>query len=119
MSEQMKQVIIVREDLNLPKGKLCAQVAHASLSAVHEVKKRDPKILKAWMSQGARKIVLKVKSKKELLDLFQKASDKEIKAALVKDKGLTVVEPGTITCVGIGPASSEEIDKITSHLKIL
>lgn len=119
MSKQIKQVILVREDLKLPKGKLCSQVAHASLSAVRDVEEESPKILKKWISQGAKKIVLKVDNKKEMQSLYQKAKERKISVSLIKDRGLTVLKPGTATCVGIGPAPSEEIDKITRHLKLL
>ena len=38
--------------------------------------------------------------------------------ALITDAGRTTVEPGTITCLAIGPDSDEKIDKITKELKL-
>jgi len=111
-----KQVILVREDLKLPKGKMAAQVAHASLDAVM---KSDRKIVEQWRSEGAGKIVLKVKDEKELFKFKQMAEDAGLKTALIKDAGHTVVEPGTITCLGIGPDSAEKIDRITGKLKMV
>ena len=58
-----KQVILIRQDLQLPKGKLAAQSAHASVEAVL---KSDSKTIKEWRNEGMAKIVLKVKDEKEL-----------------------------------------------------
>jgi len=111
-----KQVILARQDLQLPKGKLAAQAAHAAVEAVLE---SEQKKVKAWCDQGMPKIVLKVKDEKELLLYFQKAKDAGIKAVLITDAGHTVVEPGTKTCVGIGPDDEKAIDKITKELGLM
>ena len=58
-----KQVILVREDLKLPKGKLAAQCSHAS---VDTILKSDKKIIELWKKEGGKKIILKVKDDKEL-----------------------------------------------------
>ncbi|HIJ11629.1 TPA: peptidyl-tRNA hydrolase [Candidatus Woesearchaeota archaeon] len=112
----MKQVILVRQDLKLPKGKLAAQAAHASVEAVL---KSDSDIVKKWRAEGMAKIVLKVKDEKELIKYFQTAKDEGLTASLITDAGRTVIAPGTKTCVGIGPAEDEEIDAITSELSLL
>lgn len=111
-----KQVILVRQDLKLPKGKACAQAAHASVDAVL---KSDKKIVNAWREAGMAKIVLKVKDEKELVKFFQKAKDEGLTSVLITDGGHTVVAPGTRTCVGIGPDEEEKIDQITSSLSLL
>ena len=69
---QYKQVILIRQDLKLPKGKLAAQCAHASVEAVL---KSDSELVKAWRNEGMAKIVLKVKDEKELIRYFQQAKD--------------------------------------------
>ena len=111
-----KQVILVRQDLKLPKGKLVAQCCHASIEAA--LKSSDKKI-SAWRKEGMAKIVLKVKDEKELLNYLQKADDKSLITALITDAGKTVVAPGTRTCGAIGPDDEEEIDKITGSLPLL
>ena len=111
-----KQVILVRQDLKLPKGKAAAQVAHASVEAVL---KSDAAIVKAWREEGMAKIVLKVKDEKELIQYFQEAKDSGIKASLITDAGRTVIAPGTKTCVAIGPDEEEKIDALTSELSLL
>ena len=111
-----KQVILVREDLKLPKGKLAAQSSHASVDATL---KSDKKIVDVWKISGGKKVVLKVKDEKELMKYKQMAEDYGLKTALVTDAGRTVLEPGTITCLGIGPDLEEEINKITGKLKMM
>tara|TARA_Y100000034_G_C6843311_1_gene381773 strand:+ start:794 stop:1138 length:345 start_codon:yes stop_codon:yes gene_type:complete len=111
-----KQVILVRQDLKLPKGKMSAQAAHASVDAVL---KADSDLVKKWRGQGMAKIVLKVKDEKELVKYFQKAKDEGIACSLITDAGHTVVEPGTKTCVGIGPDEEEIIDSLTEDLKLM
>jgi len=111
-----KQVILVRQDLNLPKGKLAAQCSHA---AVEAVLKSDSKVVSAWRKQGMPKIVLKVKDEKELLLYLQKAKDDGLTTALITDAGRTVVAPGTKTCGAIGPDEEEKIDLVTGKLPLL
>ena len=114
----MKQVIVVRSDLKMGKGKIAAQVAHASLSAV-EASHRRSAWYDSWREEGQAKVVLKVQSEAELRELFQRARRAGLPAALVEDRGLTQVEPGTVTCLGIGPAPDGDIDSITGKLKLL
>lgn len=111
----MKQVILVRKDLDLPKGKLSAQVAHASVEAVF---KSDKKIVNEWHSEGMKKIVLKVNDLKELKKYEQMARDNGLKTALITDAGLTTVAPGTVTALAIGPDEEKKIDNITGKLKM-
>ena len=111
-----KQVILVREDLKLPKGKLAALSSHASVDAVL---KSDKKIISLWRNEGAKKIVLKVKDEEELLKYQILARENELKNALITDAGRTVLEPGTIACLGIGPDLEEKIDKLTGGLKMV
>lgn len=111
-----KQVILVRQELKLPKGKLAAQVSHASVNALLKSHKDD---IKKWKEQGMKKIVLKVKDLDELIKYKMKAEDAGLVVALIEDAGLTVIEPGTVTCLGIGPDDEKKIDKVTGHLKCL
>ena len=113
---EYKQVILVRADLKLPKGKMAAQAAHASVSAVL---KSSKKLVGDWSHEGMKKIVLKVANKAELLKYRNLADDAGLKSALIQDAGRTVVEPGTMTCLGIGPDDEEKIDEVTSNLKMV
>ena len=111
-----KQVILAREDLKLPKGKMAVQCSHASVDATL---KSDKKIVEMWKKEGAKKVVLKVKDEKELFKYKQMAEDFGLKTALITDAGHTVLEPGTITCLGIGPDLEEKIDKVSGKLKMM
>ena len=111
-----KQVILVRKDLKLPKGKMAAQSAHAALDAAL---KSDKRVMQDWLSEGGKKIVLAVADEKELLKHFSVAKDAGLPASLIIDAGHTVVAPLTKTCAGIGPAEERKIDAITGHLKMI
>mgnify|MGYP001614235324 FL=1 len=111
----MKQVILVRKDLKLSKGKLSAQCAHASVEAVL---KSDKEKVNEWRI-FSKKVILKVKDEKELLEFKRLAEKERLVNALIKDAGLTEIPPNTITCLAIGPDEDKKIDKITGKLKIL
>ena len=112
----MKQAILVRIDLKLPKGKLSAMVAHASVESVLKSRKE---IVENWKNEGMPKIILKVKDLEELKNYQKIASNNKIITALITDAGHTVLEPGTITCLGIGPDMEEKIDKVTGKLRMM
>lgn len=113
---EYKQVILVRADLKLPKGKLAAQAAHA---AVDGVLKADKGVVSAWRRDGMKKIAVKVSNEQELYAFIQRAKDLHLPTALITDAGKTVVAPGTVTCAVIGPAQEEKVDEITASLALL
>jgi PTH2 family peptidyl-tRNA hydrolase len=120
MSEfRYKQVVALRSDLKMSKGKIAAQAGHAAVSAGEEARKHFREWWKAWLQEGQRKIAVKVESEEELLELEKQAKELAIPCALIVDMGLTEVPPSTITCLGIGPAPVEKVDKITSMLPLL
>jgi len=112
----MKQVIVVNQSLRLPKGKLAAQVAHASVGAF--VSAEDDARVR-WLEEGMPKVVLEAPEAADLERLLDLALQSGLPALLVEDAGRTVVPAGTITCLGIGPAEDEDIDRLTGDLKLL
>lgn len=127
-----KQVIVVRRDLNMRKGKIAAQVSHASMKIFfdriiktsEDLTERTIKLESAemvhWVDGSFTKICLSVDSEKELEEIYEKALGSNLPCALIVDNGLTEFHGvKTKTCVAIGPANPDDIDKITSHLKLL
>jgi PTH2 family peptidyl-tRNA hydrolase len=114
-----KQVIIIRTDLKMSEGKLAAQAGHAAVSAAEEARKKHSEWWRAWLEEGQCKIAVKAKSEEELQKLTQKARTLHLPCALIYDRGLTELPPNTLTCAGIGPAPSNQIDRITGSLPLL
>lgn len=110
------QAIIVRKDIEIPKGKLAVQVAHAALGAFLD--QDDHKLKYEWLEEGQRKLVLKVNNLNDLYDIKEFALDKEIPAYLVEDFACTVFDEPTVTCIGLGPVSIEKMNEITKGLKL-
>ncbi len=111
----IKQAIVVRTDLKMSRGKIAAQAAHGSVAALS---KSTASAYSAWVSTGMKKVVLRIKGKKELLDLYKEAK-KKFPTAIVKDAGQTQVKSGTITCLAIGPADDADMDRLTGKLRLL
>jgi peptidyl-tRNA hydrolase, PTH2 family len=113
-------VIVVRSDLKMGRGKTAAQVAHAALDAAEVCRHRHPDWYEAWREQGQAKVVVKTEEGEQALgDLQRQARSLGLPVSLIQDKGLTQLEPGTTTCLGIGPGHANEIDKVTGKLKLL
>jgi PTH2 family peptidyl-tRNA hydrolase len=114
-----KQMIVIRSDLGMGRGKLAAQSSHASLMAYERVRSAYPEVASSWKSEGQMKVVLKVQSESELLEYYNKAKAAGIPCDLVRDAGHTQIEPGTLTCFGAGPWKENELDSIFGKLKLL
>ena len=116
---EFKQVIIVRRDINMGTGKIAAQVAHAAVMGAEKVKASRKEWFNSWFGAGQAKVVVKVKNIEELIKVRNRAEELYLPVVQVQDSGLTQIPPGTITCIGIGPAPSELVDKVTFELKLL
>jgi len=114
-----KQVMVVRDDLKLSRGKLAVQVAHAAVNAVVSAKKSHILWYRKWLAEGQKKVVVRVANLEEMYELKANAESMKLPTSLITDAGLTEIEPGTVTCLGIGPAPNAIIDKITGKLKLL
>ena len=112
----MKQVIVVDAALGLPPGKLAAQVAHAAVAALLHA---TPEAQRAWFGVGMPKVVLRAEGAEALQALAEAAGAAGLPAHLIRDAGRTVVEAGTLTCLGVGPAPAAAIDAVTGSLKLL
>lgn len=134
--KNVKQVIVIRKDLNMRKGKLVSQGCHSSLGALltEFAKKEDESgvtytcsfeknsILDKWLNGIFTKICLYVESENELVSLYEtiKNSAPQIPCVMIEDAGLTEFHGvKTKTCIGIGPFWGDDIDQFTRHLKLL
>ena len=124
----VKQVIILRKDLNMRKGKMVAQGAHASMAVLLNQGSsnndgfcfRTNPDMKEWIEGSFAKICVSVDSEADLLLMYSKAGNAGLPCSLIKDKGFTEFNgKETFTAVAIGPAQATEIDKITGELKLL
>jgi PTH2 family peptidyl-tRNA hydrolase len=116
---EFKQVIVVRRDLKMGTGKLAAQVAHAAVMGADKARHSRPEWFEQWFSKGQAKVVVKVQSMDQLIEVRKKAESLHLPVVQVQDSGLTQIPPGTSTCIGIGPAPEELVDRATSDLKLL
>jgi len=133
--DSIKQVIVMRKDLNMRKGKMIAQGSHASIAFItnrlnkpYSYKDGDKIILQArfspeeleWIEESFTKIVLYVNSLEELQDIHAKAKEAGLESNLIIDRGYTeFAGVKTPTCIAIGPDKSSKIDEITQHLPLL
>jgi PTH2 family peptidyl-tRNA hydrolase len=134
-----KQVIVMRKDLNMRKGKMVAQGSHASMGVLLKMMKKFEEYtivdgnthnwwLKVqsdgpvayWLNNSFAKICVSVDSEAELLDIYNKAEAAQIPACLITDSGRTEFNGvPTNTCIAIGPWYRDQIDLLTGHLKLL
>ena len=128
----MKQVIVIRKDLKMRRGKEISQGAHASmkciLNKVFVDSISDGKVLfemndqniKKWLFDGKfTKVTLQVNSEEELIECYENASKLGLNVAMIEDLGLTEFNGVTTkTCIAIGPDDPEKIDKVTKKLKL-
>jgi len=123
-----KQVIVMRKDLGMRKGKMIAQGAHASLAVLVERGQiGDSKLtceltpaMAAWLSGRFTKVCVAVESEAALDDIVARARAAGVPCALVVDSGKTEFHGvPTKTCCAVGPAWSEEVDAITGALPLL
>ncbi len=123
----VKQVIVVRKDLNMRKGKMCAQVAHASNMFLLDCMGKlslpaadFESLLSMWIKNDYKKVVCGCAVESELQLLMQAAEAINLRYYPIYDLGLTEFHgQKTLTCTSFGPAPSNLIDKITGHLQLI
>ena len=118
-SSEIKQVLVIRADVKMGRGKIAAQASHASLMSYLIVERTDSEVASKWLEEGEKKIVLKIGGEAELMELYRKLKSEKIPCAMVTDAGLTEVPPGTKTALGIGPWYGDKVNKFTAVLKLL
>lgn len=119
LSTNNKLVLVVRSDLGMTKGKVAAQCSHASVECYKAALQHKPQMAKMWQITGQKKIVVGIDNgEKGLAQLSEIAKSHKVLSCIISDAGATQVKAGTPTVIGIGPDSSDIIDKIAGHLKL-
>lgn len=125
---RIKQVICMRHDLKMRRGKQIAQGAHASMSflsrrlqALGTVTMADfSEAQRTWLEGSFAKVCCRVNSEEELLEIYEKAIAAGLEVHLITDSGKTEFHgQPTRTCLAIGPDEAPVIDAITGHLELL
>ena len=114
----MKQVIVLIKELKLTKGKMAVQASHASVGSYKKAKAMHPDIVKSWELGGENKVAVYVEKTSDLFELFHRIPE-SIPKMMITDAGRTHLEPGTVTCMGLGPYHEDELDKYTRGLKLV
>lgn len=137
---ETKQIILMRTDLNMRKGKMCAQAAHASMkvlldamecisdkiedSEFYEIDRilttSNTEPLSYWLAGNFTKVCVAVTSEEELLEIIEKAKERNLLTSIITDSGKTEFNGvPTITCGAIGPAFIDQFAGLTDNLKLL
>ena len=121
-------IIIERKDLNMRKGKLAAQVAHASMATLTNFLTKNKSIwyfepdnaMADWLNNSFTKICVSVNSEEELISIYKRAQEAGVNCSIIQDSGRTEFHGvPTYTTVGVGPAAIDEVNKITGHLPLI
>lgn len=112
-------VLVVRNDLNMTKGKIMSQCCHAAVGAFEEIQKTDPHSMQKWQYSGQAKVAVKSNSLDDVIQIVETAEKLGIVTFKVIDYDTNQVDAGYVTCLGVGPAPKDVLDPITGHLKLL
>lgn len=128
--------LIVRESLNMSAGKTAAQCAHASQMLLlkhvetdadvnwtmvahgdmdERIKSERVMLFKSWLNSSFRKVVLKADDK----EWAKIKADLEEGDVIVVDAGLTEIEPGSETVIGMHPMYKSSVGKLIKRLQVL
>eukprot|EP00026_Physarum_polycephalum_P010837 Phypoly_transcript_11018.p3 GENE.Phypoly_transcript_11018~~Phypoly_transcript_11018.p3 ORF type:complete len:168 (+),score=29.61 Phypoly_transcript_11018:741-1244(+) len=118
-NEEYKLVLVVRNDLNMGKGKIAAQCSHATLGAFVKAQKKDKAGLDKWEEDGQAKVVVKTQDEDEMMALEEAARKANLVTYIVVDAGRTQIASGTSTVLAVGPGPISKINSVTGALKLL
>ena len=122
-SDDLKMVFLVRQDLKMGAGKIAAQVAHAAIGLYDDILEGENLYQKSaldyWFNFGQKKIVLKADDLNIMLEVVKKCKESKLKYCMITDAGHTQIPAGSVTVLGIGPDTSEKINRITGSFKLM
>ncbi|XP_072968714.1 uncharacterized protein [Typha angustifolia] len=117
--EELKMVLVVRQDLKMGVGKIASQCAHAATGMYAELLQSHRALLRQWEQFGQAKIILSCKNQQEMNKLKDAADRCGLPTHVVADAGRTQVLSGSRTVLAIGPGRKSDIDSVTGKLRLL
>ncbi|XP_074594935.1 peptidyl-tRNA hydrolase 2, mitochondrial-like [Brevipalpus obovatus] len=116
--EDWRMVLVVNSGLNMQKGKVASQCAHAAVDVYIKSLLKDPTKVNQWQELGCTKIVCRAENDSKLEELKNLAKSKGLVASLVRDSGQTQIAPGSKTVLGIGPDRQSLLSEVTGGLRL-
>ncbi|WJX35808.1 aminoacyl-tRNA hydrolase [Trifolium repens] len=117
--QDLKMVLVVRQDLKMRTGKIASQCAHAATGMYAELTRSDRSLLRRWEQCGQPKIVVSCKNQQEMNKLKETAESIGLPTFVVADAGRTQVSAGSKTVLAIGPGPKAILDSVTGRLALL
>ncbi|XP_047341024.1 peptidyl-tRNA hydrolase 2, mitochondrial isoform X2 [Impatiens glandulifera] len=117
--EELKMVLVVRQDLKMGAGKIASQCAHAATGIYSELMHSHRSLIRQWEICGQAKIVVTCKNQQEMNKLKGAAESIGLPTFVVADAGRTEVSAGSKTVLAIGPGSKTSLDSVTGKLRLL
>ena len=110
-------VIVINKDIVMSPGKMAVQVAHAAVDCAFKASRKKHSIVDSWFNDGQKKVVVKA-TKDDIEILEKKAASMGLTVTVIRDAGLTELEPGTLTAMALGPSDEHIIDRVTGQLPL-
>ncbi|XP_054788851.1 uncharacterized protein LOC129294471 [Prosopis cineraria] len=117
--QELKMVLVVRQDLKMKSGKIASQCAHAATGMYAELMHSHRSLLRQWEQLGQPKIVLTCKNQQEMNKLKEAAESIGLPTFVVADAGRTQVAAGSKTVLAVGPGPKAYVDSVTGKLALL
>ncbi|KAJ9183523.1 hypothetical protein P3X46_007366 [Hevea brasiliensis] len=117
--QELKMVLVVRQDLKMGAGKIASQCAHAATGMYSELMRSERTLLSRWEQCGQPKIVVTCRNEQEMNKLEEAADSIGLPTFVVADAGRTQVSAGSKTVLAIGPGSKASVDSVTGKLRLL
>lgn len=119
INEEHKLVLCVRTDLKMQRGKIAAQVGHATLGAYKRAERKNPVALRQWENHAQPKIALQIGSEAQAHRLEKEAKARGLVTYIVYDAGRTQIAAGSMTVLAVGPGPVSLVNQVTGSLKLL
>ncbi|KAK1551062.1 hypothetical protein Q3G72_029499 [Acer saccharum] len=117
--QELKMVLVVRQDLKMGSGKVASQCAHAATGMYAELMQSDRFLLRKWEQCGQPKIVVTCKNQNEMNKLKEAAESIGLPTFVVADAGRTQISAGSKTVLAIGPGAKESVNSVTGKQRLL